>query len=60
MSQSFIQKVPLDSDRTVPLWDLDGIDDISMNIGKFNSESSKISELSQVVKKKEKYLSAGP
>ena len=34
----FIQKVPLDPDRTVPLWDLDGIDDISMNIGKFNSE----------------------
>ena len=48
----FIQKVPSDPDRTVPFWDLDGLDDISMNIGKFNSEKSKISELSQVVKKK--------
>ena len=34
----FIHKVPSDPDRTVALWDLDGIDDISMNIGKFNSE----------------------
>ena len=48
----FIQKVASNPDRTVPLWDLDGLDDISMNIGKFNSEKSKISELSQVVKKK--------
>ena len=48
----FIQKVPSDPDRAVPLWDLDGLDDISMNISKFNSEKSKISEVSQVVKKK--------
>ena len=48
----FIQKVASDPDRTVPLGDLDGLDDISMNIGKLNSEKFKISELSQVVKKK--------
>ena len=39
-------------DRTVPLGDLDGLDDISVNIGKLNSEKFKISELSQVVKKR--------
>ena len=48
----FIQKVASDLDRTVPLEDLDGSDNISLNIGKFNSEKFKISELSQVVKKK--------
>ena len=48
----FIQKVASNPDRTLPLWDLDGLDDISMNIGKFNSQKSKISELSQVVEKK--------
>ena len=47
----FIMKVAADPDRTVPLGDLDGLDDISMNIGKFNSEKVKISEISQVVKR---------
>ena len=56
----FIQKVASDLDRTVLLGDLDGVDDISINIGKFNSKNSKISKLFQVVKKKEKCLSAGP
>ena len=32
----FIQKVASDPDKTVPLRDLDGLNDISMNIGKFN------------------------
>ena len=48
----FIQRVASGLDRTVPLGDLDGLDDISMNIGKFNSEKFKISKLPQVVKKK--------
>ena len=39
---------------------VDGIDDISMNIGKFNSEYSKISDLSQVVKKKRNISQPGP
>ena len=56
----FIQKIASDMDRTVLLGDLDGVDDISINIGKFNSKNSKISELFQVVKRKEKCLSAGP
>ena len=45
----FIQKVASDPDRTVPLGDLDGFDNISMNIGKFNSEKFKIREVSQLV-----------
>ena len=48
----FIQKVASGPDRTVPLGNLDGLDDIAMNIGKFNSEKFKISKVSQVVKKK--------
>ena len=36
----FIQKVASDLDRSVPLGDLDGLDDISMNVGKFNSAIS--------------------
>ena len=56
----FIQKVPSDPDRTVPFWDLDGLDDISMNIGKFNSQKSKISELSQVVEKKKNASQSDP
>ena len=36
----FIQKVASDLDRSVPLGDLDGLDDISMNVGEFNSASS--------------------
>ena len=56
----FIQKIASDMDRTVLLGDLDGVDDISINIGKFSSKNSKISELFQVVKRKEKCLSAGP
>ena len=56
----FIQKVASDLDRTVRLGDLDGLDDISMNIGKFNSEKFKISELSQVVKKKRNVSQLGP
>ena len=51
MLNEFIQIVASDPDRTVPLGDLDGLDYISMSIGKFNSEKFKISELSQVVKK---------
>ena len=47
----FIQKITSGPDRTVPLRILDGLDDISMNIGKFNSEKFKISKLSLVVKK---------
>ena len=52
MLNEFIQKVASDLDRTVLLGDLDGGDDISINIGKFNSKNSKISELFQEVKKK--------
>ena len=48
----FIQKVVVGPNRTVSFRNLDGLDDISMNIGKFNSEKFKISEQSQVVKKK--------
>ena len=48
----FIQKVASGPDRTVALGNLDGLDDIAMNIGKFNSEKFKISKVSQVVKKK--------
>ena len=55
----FIQKVASDPYRTVSLGDLDGLDDISLNIGKFNSEKSKISELSQVVKKKRNASQSG-
>ena len=47
----YIYIVASDANRTVPIGDLDGLDDISMNIGKFNSEF-KISELPQVVTKK--------
>ena len=60
MLNEFIQKVASDSDRAVPLGDSDGLDDISMNIGKINSEKVKISRLSQVVKKKRNAFSAGP
>ena len=52
MLNEFIQIVASEPDRTVPLGDLDGLDNISMSIGKFNSKKFKISELSQVVKKK--------
>ena len=55
----FTQKVASDPDRTT-LGDLDGLDDISMNIGKFNSEKFRISELSQVVKKKRNVSQPGP
>ena len=48
----YIQKVASDTDRTVPLEELDGLDGISMNIDKFDSQKFKINELSQVVKKK--------
>ena len=48
----FIQKAASDQDKTVPLGDLDGLDDISINIHKFNSEKFKISKLSQMAKKK--------
>ena len=56
----FIQKVASDLDRTVLFGDLDGVDDISINIGKFNSKNSKISELFQVVKKKRHVSQLGP
>ena len=56
----YIEKVALDPDRTVPLGELDGLDDISMNIGKFNSEKLKINELSQVVRKKRNTSQPGP
>ena len=56
----FIQKVASDPNRTVPLGDLDGLDDISMNICKFNSEKFKISELSKVVKEKRNASQPGP
>ena len=52
-------KVVSDSDRTVLLGELDGLDDIAMNIGKFNSEKFKISELSWVVKKKKNVSQLG-
>ena len=48
----YIRKVASDPDRTIPLGELYGLDDITKNICKFNSENCKISELSQVVKKK--------
>ena len=48
----FIQKIASGPDRTVPLGNLYGLYDISMNIGKFNSGTFKNSELSQIVKKK--------
>ena len=53
----FTQKVASDLDRTVLLGDLDGVEDISINIGKFNLKNSKISALFQVVKKREMSLS---
>ena len=53
----FTQKVASDLDRTVLLGDLNGVDDISINIGKFNLKNSKISELFQIVKKREMSLS---
>ena len=56
----FIQKVTSGPDRTVPLRILDGLDDISMNIGKFNSEKFKISKLSLVVKKKRNASQSNP
>ena len=56
----FIQRVASDLDRTVPLGNLDGLDDISMNIGKFNSEKFKISKLTQLVKKKRNVSQFGP
>ena len=40
------------TNRAVPFGDLDGLDEISMNIGKFNSDKFKISKGSYVVKKK--------
>ena len=56
----FIQKVASDPDRAVPPGDLDGLDDISMNVGKFNSEKFKLSERSHVVKKKRNVSQSGP
>ena len=53
----YIQKVASDQDRTVHHEELNGLDDISLNIGKFDSEKFKISELSQVVKRREMSLS---
>ena len=56
----YIQKVASDTDMTVPLGELDGLNGISINIGKFNSEKLEISELSQVVKKKRIASQPGP
>ena len=56
----FIQRVASDLDRTVPLRNLDGLDDISMNIGKFNSEKFKISKLTELVKEKRNASQFGP
>ena len=53
----FIKKVDEDLDSTS--WGL-GLDDISVNIGKFNAEKFKISDLSQVIKKKRNGSQLGP
>ena len=56
----YIQKVASDPKRIVSLGELDGLDDILMNIGKFNSEKFKISELSQIFLKRRKASWPGP
>ena len=38
MLNEYIQKVSSGPDRTVPLGELDGLGDTTMDIGKFNSE----------------------
>ena len=49
MLNEFFQKVALNPNRTVPLRDLDGLDDFSMNIGMFNFKiSSKFSKSSKL------------
>ena len=56
----FIQKVASDPNRIVHLGDLNGLDDITMNISKFSSENFKISKISQVVIKKRNASQPGP
>ena len=56
----FIEKVASDPNKTVPFEDLDELDDISVNVGKFHSENFKISELSLVVKRKRNASQPGP
>ena len=56
----FIEKVASDANRIVPFEDLDELDEVPVNIGKFHLENFKISELSLVVKRKRNASQPGP